>query len=157
MGDGNDNFELLIFALPLLVLLVGLVVGRITELLHYKSIRRREKHWISIPAISGKSMGDPDSIENAELCVGAVVVSVDHFKRLMMAFRRIFGGEIRSYSSVIDRGRREAWLRMKEAHPNADAFVNCRLMTSTLSNGQNKSIGCMEVVAFGTAITYTKP
>jgi uncharacterized protein YbjQ (UPF0145 family) len=66
----------------------------------------------------------------------------------------IFGGEMRSYASLIDRGRREALLRMKEQFPSADIFVNCRMETSSISSGQGKAIGCVEVLAFATAIKY---
>ena len=99
---------------------------------------------------------DLPPIESAELVTGSVVISVDHFKRWLSKFRKIFGGEMKSYVSVIDRGRREAVLRMKEAQPDADIFLNCRLETSTISNGRGKAVGCAEVVAYSTAIRFRK-
>ena len=68
----------------------------------------------------------------------------------------VFGGEMKSYSSVIDRGRREAILRMKEASPEADLFLNCRLETSSVSKGQGKAVGCAEVLAYATAVRFQR-
>ena len=159
MADSVDLSEyigLLPFVIPLFLLALGFAAGRITEANHYKSIREREKRWVSVPTITGRSYDDTRPIAKAGLTTGAVVVSVDHFKRFTMVFRKVFGGELRSYSPLIDRGRREALLRMKEAQPDAEAFVNCRLITSTLSNGQGKSTGCVEIVAYATALTFAR-
>jgi uncharacterized protein YbjQ (UPF0145 family) len=71
-----------------------------------------------------------------------------------MAFRRIFGGESYAYATVIDRGRREAILRMKESTPGAHLFLNARLETSTISNGRGKAVGTAEVIAYATAVTF---
>jgi len=55
---------------------------------------------------------------------------------------------------LIDRGRREALLRMKEWAPDADVFLNCRLETASISKGEGKAIGCVEVIAYATAVKY---
>ena len=89
--------------------------------------------------------------------MGSVVVSIDHFKRFLSAFRQFFGGEMKSYSSVIDRGRREAILRMTEAAPDASMFRNWRLETSSISKGGGKAVGCAEVVAYATAVRFQRP
>ncbi|MCB0406219.1 MAG: heavy metal-binding domain-containing protein [Bdellovibrionales bacterium] len=145
-----------------LLVAFGLIVlafftGRFAENSHYKRIRAREKKWHNVPAVSASSFPLEAPVEKAELVHGSVVVSVDYFKRVLMAFRQIFGGEIKSYAPLLDRGRREALLRMKEEAPNADIFVNCRLETSAIasSNRQN-SLSCVEIIAYGTAIHYKK-
>ena len=43
---------------------------------------------------------------------------------------------------------------MKESVPGAHVYLNTRLETSTISNGQGKSVGCVEVLAYSTAITF---
>jgi len=140
--------------LPLALVLLGFVAGKIAESRHYARIRKREESLRSIPAVSWKSLSDPRPVRDSELVVGSVVVSVDHYKRLLMAFRRIFGGEVTSYASLIDRGRREALLRMKERSPSADLFLNCRIETSTISNGAGKATGTVEVLAYATAVRF---
>jgi len=152
------SIELLIsIGIPIVLVVVGRVVGARVERDHYQSIADREAHFRDQPAVSTKQWDAPGSIRSASLATGSVVVSVDHFKRFLSAFRMIFGGEVRSYSSLIDRGRREAILRMKESQPDADAYINTRLETSTISSTSgNEGIGTIEVLAYGTAVHYDR-
>jgi uncharacterized protein YbjQ (UPF0145 family) len=150
--------ELLIsIGLPVLLIVVGRVVGSRIERNHYKSIVEREAHFRNQPAVSTKHLDAPGSVRSASLAVGSAVISVDHFKRFLSGFRMIFGGEVRSYSSLIDRARREAVLRMKESQPDAHAYLNTRLETSTISSTSgNEGIGTIEVLAYGTAVHYDR-
>jgi uncharacterized protein YbjQ (UPF0145 family) len=61
-----------------------------------------------------------------------------------------------SYETLIDRGRREAILRMKEQTPDADIIINTRIETSVIgaTANQKNAVGSIEVFAYGTAITY---
>ena len=150
--------ELLIsVALPILLIIVGRIVGSRIERSHYESIVEREARFSAQPAVSIKHLHAPDPVQSASLAVGSVVISVDHFKRFLSGFRMIFGGEVRSYSSLIDRARREAVLRMKESQPDADAYLNTRLETSTISSTSgNEGMGTIEVLAYGTAVHYDR-
>lgn len=68
-------------------------------------------------------------------------------------FKSIIGGEIVGYSALLVEGRDEAINRMIE-HANklgADAIVNVRLTTSSITNG------AAELMAYGTAVTLEKP
>ena len=94
----------LLFALALLV--VAYFTGKVAERRHYLSIQEREERWLTIPATTTKHLPELPAVASANLAVGSVVVSVDHFKRFLAAFRRVFGGEMKSYSSVIDRSTR---------------------------------------------------
>ncbi|MCP3977823.1 MAG: YbjQ family protein [bacterium] len=157
MDDLFGSFVIgLQLGLPIALLVLGYVAGRIAESRHYKSIHAREKVHQATPAVSWRTLHDDRSVMYAMLSTGSVVVSVDHYKRFLMFFRKIFGGEVRSYASLIDRGRREAILRMKEACPTADLFLNCRIETSTISNGQGKATGTVEILAYGTAIKFAE-
>ena len=158
LPQGLEIFmNILFFSIPFLLLLLAYITGKITEKRHYASIHEREGHWLSIPAITGKHLPDLPAVASAEMVVGSVVISVDHSKRWLSGFRKIFGGEMKSYSSVIDRGRREAILRMKESSPDADLFLNCRLETSSVSKGKGKAVGCAEVLAYATAVRFERP
>lgn len=150
--------ELIVYiALPLILIVIGRIVGSKIERQHYASIIEREEAFQAQPAISTKHDDAPGPVRAASLAVGSVVVSVDHFKRFLSGLRMFFGGELRSYSSLIDRARREAILRMKESQPNADAYINTRLETSTISNSAgNEAIGTIEVLAYGTAVHYDR-
>ncbi len=143
--------------IPVVLIVVGKVVGASVERRHYRSIIEREARFRARPAVSTKELDAPGPIQSASLAVGSVVVSVDHFKRFLSGFRMIFGGEVRSYSSLIDRARREAVLRMKESQPGADAYLNTRLETSTISStAGNEGMGTIEVLAYGTAVHYDR-
>jgi uncharacterized protein YbjQ (UPF0145 family) len=124
--------ELLFLFSPLLVIIFAMVLGRYLEKQHYRSIHQREHTFLPIPAVTAKSIWDDRGVQSAKVCVESVVVSVDHFKRFLAGFRIFFDGEMKSYSTLLDRGRREALLRMKAEAPDADLYLNCRLETPTL-------------------------
>jgi len=146
--------EALIYLLPVFLIVLGYIAGSMAEANHYASIKERENRFFTIPTITSKDYDRSRPIVATQLCVGSVVVSIDYFKRFLSSFRMIFGGEMRAYASLIDRGRREALLRMKEQSPGADIFINCRIETSSISQGQGKSLGTVEVLAYATSIKY---
>ncbi len=147
--------------LIIVIVLIGLgyVIGSILEKKHYRSIISREAQLLHIPTVSVKHMiEDGVAIIDARMVQGSVVISIDHFKRILASLRNIFGGKVTAYESLIDRARREAILRMKEKSPNADIVLNTRIETSTIGRSANsrKSIGSIEAMAYGTAISYRK-
>ncbi len=144
------------FGVFLRLLFLGFVFGRESEKQHFKELRKRELRWKRVPALTGRSLVSDSPIKEARLVTGSVVVSVDYFKRFLTSIRVIFGGEAKSYSPLLERGRREALCRMKESCPEAQLFLNCRLQTATLFNGQGKSTGSVEVIAYATAVVYAR-
>ena len=59
-----------------------------------------------------------------------------------------------SYESLLDRGRREAVLRMKDQARRAGAgsVFNVKLETVSIFKGRENSVGSVEVLAYGTAL-----
>ena len=144
-------------AIPVALILIGKVVGARIERRHFEDIAQREARFEERPALTTKDSGSLAPIRKAELASGSVVVSIDHFKRFVSGFRMIFGGEVRSYATLIDRARREAVLRMKESSPEADAYINTRLETSTISSTSgDEGMGTIEVLAYATAVHYDR-
>ncbi len=142
-----------------LLLILGYAVGSINEKNHYKSIEEREKKTLPLPVVNMKKVEDilkpGKKIASAELVTGSVVISIDYFKRILASLKNLVGGNVRSYETLIDRGRREAILRMKEAADSPDIIMNLRIETSTIGRSANRnSIGSIEVLAYGTAIKY---
>jgi uncharacterized protein YbjQ (UPF0145 family) len=137
---------------------LGYVAGTIVEKRHYRSIARREAEFINLPAVSMKSPGYPaEQIKSADMVYGNAVISIDYFKRFLAGLRNIFGGTIKSYETLIDRARREAFLRMKEMAGDANVIVNVRVETATIGrNANKKGVGCVEVLAYGTALTLVE-
>ncbi len=144
--------ELLVF---LGLLGVGYFVGVHFEKKHYTDIRRREKRTLDIPMMTlGAKTPMPEANE-AALFTGSVVISSDYFKSFIAAMINIVGGRIVVYESLLDRGRREALLRMKEEAIawGATQVINVRLETSNISqSNSNNSKVAIEIMAYGTGI-----
>ena len=141
--------------IPILLIVLGFVAGKVAESRHYRRIGIGERAFLDLPAITSQDpMEEGREVAEAKLVIGSVVVSVDYFKRFLAALRMFFGGELGAYASLIDRGKREALLRMKQSWPEADVIVNVRLQTASLSHGEKKTLGSVEVVAYGTAVKY---
>ena len=144
--------DLIVF---LTLIALGYFVGSYLKKKHYQSTREREAKYASLPTIMLKKPLHPERVKESRLVNGSVVISIDYFKRLMAALKNIFGGNVTSYESLIDRARREAVLRMKEDADDADEIINVRLETSSISkNDQKGTIGSVEVLAYGTALSY---
>ena len=146
----------LIDCLPLLLLLVAYFSGRWIERRHYRSIRRREIRWRNLPVATFRRVPKAWEPESCGLVTGSVVVSVDHFKRLLASLRMLVGGRVKSYEALLDRARREAILRLKEdaVAKGYGAVVNLRLETSRLASSgrKGKATAGVEVLAFGTGL-----
>lgn len=146
--------QLLIF---IILVCLGYVGGTIAEMRHYRSIITREGQFLKLPAVTINRMIEKEvEIKSVEMVQGSAVISVDYFKRILAALIIFFGGEVKSYESLVDRARREAILRMKEKALNADIILNTRIETSTIGRNANRrnSIGSIEAIAYGTSVTY---
>lgn len=137
---------------------LGYFVGTVTEVRHYRSIARREKEFLNLPAVTLRNVYEDLDIEKVQFVSGSVVISVDYFKRFLAGLRNLFGGEMKSFETLIDRARREAILRMKEMAKEADVILNLRIETCSIGkNAYNRrTIGSIEAIAYGTAVTFKK-
>ncbi|MDM8514902.1 heavy metal-binding domain-containing protein [Desulfobacterales bacterium HSG16] len=143
------------FGLPVGFIILAMITGSILENRHFKNIEKREADQHRISILTTREY-PKENIAETRMVSGSVVVSVDYFKRFLASLRNIFGGEVSSYCSLLDRGRREAILRMKEQWSDADLIVHLRVETSSISKGNKKSIGSTEVLAYGTGIRFEK-
>jgi uncharacterized protein YbjQ (UPF0145 family) len=142
--------QLIIFTI---LMPVGFFGGGATERRHFRSIAEREKKFLHLPAVTMRHVVDETTVTRANLVVGSAVISVDYYKRFLAGLRNLVGGEVRSYSPLMDRARREAILRMKEQAPDADIILNLRVETSNIgSQSKESQIACVEVLASGTAV-----
>lgn len=151
-----QNSDILVF---LFLLVLGYIAGTIAEKSHYRSILAREQSLLPLPVVTAEEgFFEDDNIKESKLVYGSVVVSIDYFKRLLAILRNLFGGTVKSYESLVDRARREAILRLKEeaVRLNADIVVNLRIETMAIGNNANRKrqIGSVEVIAYGTALTF---
>ena len=102
-----------------------------------------------------KNVNVSKPVKNAKLVSASVVIGCDYFKVFLASLRNIFGGNVSAYESVLDRGRREAILRIRESayRMNADLVMNIKIETVMLSE-QTMSQVC--ITAYGTAVEYDK-
>lgn len=83
---------LLQILVPVGLLLIGYVAGRMAEKRHYRSIQLRERMLRDVLVFPERlpppRLSAPDSV----LVSGSVVISVDYFKRFVAALRMLVGG-----------------------------------------------------------------
>lgn len=144
--------EILIF---LGLMTLGYFAGLHFERRHFEDIKRRERKTLSVPLVNFGAKQTLPAAQTAALFVGSVVVSTDYFKSFTASLRNLVGGRVVVYESLLDRGRREALLRMKEQAIawGATQIVNVRLETASIG-AQTSSNGlvAIEVIAYGTGI-----
>lgn len=135
------------------LLVLGYWVGSTLEKRHYRSIEQREAQLQHILIFDTK-LAASDTGADSHMVQGSVVISVDYFKRFVAGLRKLVGGRLRSYETLLDRGRREAILRMKEDAQarGANHIFNVRYETASISKGAEQSLGSVEVLAYGTAV-----
>ncbi len=154
------NYWPLIFQIGLPVFLIGLgfLAGRVNEGRHRRSLLRRE-------AMTGPVMTNLRSLPEAAraveswLCLGTVVIASDYFKTFGASLKTLVGGRLRTLETLLDRGRREALLRLREdaREREADMVMNVRFETAIiLRSKHNRPYPAAEVVAYGTAVKLAK-
>lgn len=148
--------ELTVFAV---LLLIGLFFGRASEQRHFRELAATEETLRDIVVCSGRGPADDGGFRGATLVVGSVVIAEDYFKRFAAALKGLVGGRIVAYESLLERGRREAIVRMKEQarQLGATQVVNLRLETASLSEdfSGRRPMFSAEFIAYGTALVPT--
>jgi len=138
------------------LLMLGYGFGSYRERKHFQSILERERKFKDILVFESKQIPSPARDQGGDLVQGNVVISVDYFKMFVAGMRSLIGGRLRSYETLLDRGRREAVLRMKEeaAKLGSNQIFNVRFETASISKGQSGYIGSVEVLVYGSAINH---
>ncbi len=141
------------------LILLGWLAGSAAERKHLQSIQRREREFSDMLVTDIKSFpGGVDRTKTPTLVLGAAVIATDYLKTFFARMRKIIGGQLRSYQSLLTRARREAILRMLEAaHAQGyDAVCNVRFNTSDIGGMSGaRGAAMVEVHASGTA--YRRP
>ena len=153
------------------LLILGFVAGTFAEKSHFKRLDEREavnrqllqtqsKLYLS-PTAGGKT---PTMIHSE------TVVASDYFKNFLSGFRKFFGGEMKSYHSLMERARRETLAKLIEQARQLgyNAVCNVRLepadVSGAVTNPKKKSVMvCIIATATAyqsdivTAVEPTKP
>ncbi len=145
---------LLVQMLPILLVLVGLFSGRYFERKHLRYLDQAESEFADIVVSNLKTpVGELDLAASSSIVDGQVVIANDALKSFLSGFRKIFGGEMRSYEVLMERARREATVRMLTAvrAGGFNAVCNMRVDFSSVMAGQKNSAGAIEVLVTATA------
>lgn len=87
-------------------------------------------------------------VQHLGLVQGSTVRAKHAGKDIMAGFKNIFGGELSSYTELLQESREEAISRMSQqaAALGANAVINVRFSTSAIAAGAS------EILAYGTAV-----
>ena len=101
---------------------------------------------VSIETIPGQSF------ETLDVVKGTVVYSKNFGRDFMAGMKTLVGGEIVSYTEMLNEARQIAVKRMVDEAKElgADAVIGVRYGSSQVMNG------AAEVIAYGTAVKYLK-
>jgi uncharacterized protein YbjQ (UPF0145 family) len=143
----------------LILLTLGYVFGQLSEKRHYRSILKREQQLRQLLLVPIRFPPQYTHPPQTRLVAGSVVISVDYFKVFVAGLRKLIGGRMRSYESLIDRARREAVLRMKaEAKKQGATMIfNVKFQAVPLYKGRRNTVQSVEALAYGTAIIPARP
>ena len=95
-----------------------------------------------------ESVPGKQTVEHFGLVSGSTVRAKNAFKDFGAGFKSVFGGELKSYTKLLDETRTEAVGRMIEqaTQLGANAIVNVRFATSDIAQGAS------EIYVYGTAV-----
>ena len=146
LWDMMINNGLQVFALGA----TGWLVATWFERRHLKQMTEREIPLEGIKLNTFKTP-PPCEAEQTTLLIGSVVIAHDFFRTLIIFIRKLIGGNIRHYERLVDRGRREALIRLKEEAElrGLDTIINVRFTASVVAG---RFLTAVEMVAYGTAL-----
>jgi uncharacterized protein YbjQ (UPF0145 family) len=138
------------------LILLGWVAGSWAERRHLRHLEAREQSHSHFLVTQLKSY--PNATPGAEapqLILGEAVVASDYFKTFLASLRRLFGGEVRSFQSLLSRARREATQRVVEQATELgyNAICNLRIETADIggNTAQKKGAAMVAIIASATA------
>ena len=151
----NSITQILINYGPLLLLfIVGWVFGARHERQHLARLRASESELSHI-VVSSERFYVPTMATGSEgeLVLGSVVIAQDYFKMVIARVLSLFGKNLTTYETLLDRARREALVRMRtQAHARGYSHVyGLRLEVTNV----NQLGSMVEAIAYGTAVVDT--
>jgi uncharacterized protein YbjQ (UPF0145 family) len=142
----------LLLSLPFILL--GLTVGRWNQRRHLRRIAEREAALSDMTVSELKTFpGGCDPSFTPRLLDTGVVIGSDQWKRFLAGYRKLAGGELRGYTPMMERARREAILRLLESARalGYNAVCNIRLETAVIGGQRQRAMILAAIIASGTA------
>lgn len=145
---------------PIVFLLVlGFSIGTLVERAHFKRLDRREAKLKHIQVTDLRSFPS-GTVSTFGMVTGEVVIASDYFKTFATMLKKLVGGELYAFESLMVRARRESLVRMLERanEMGAGAVINVRFATSNIGSMRRKRAAAMvEMYAYGTAVKLAAP
>ncbi len=114
--------------------------GRVREKNHFKRLDAREAATAGFMVHQVKSFPHAISAKGPpKLIVAEAVIATDYLKSFFASLRNIFGGEMRSYQTLLTRARREAVLRIVDQARQEGSNAVCNLRLENADIGGNTS------------------
>jgi len=149
---------LIALAFTAVLLTVGFVAGTIAEKRHFSSLDKREAVNRAMLQTQSKLFLDPKPGGKAPTMLHSeTVVSSDYFKTFLAGFRKLFGGEMKSYNTLMERGRRETLAKLIEQARamGYNAVCNVRLEPADIAGGvTNPKNKMVMICVIATATAY---
>ncbi|MCH7791413.1 MAG: heavy metal-binding domain-containing protein, partial [Planctomycetes bacterium] len=139
--------------------IVGLGGGGLAERAHLAKLSRREERVRDVFVSDiGSFPGGVDPTTDAAMVMGETVIATDYFKSFLAKLRKVFGGELGAYRSLMVRARREAVVQMLEQakRQGCDAVCNVRLDPADLGGTGVRSRGMTTVAIVATGTAYRR-
>ena len=151
----NSLTQMLINYAPFILLFAaGWFFGSRHERQHLAQLSVAEQELSHI-MVSSERFYVPKLVANTEgeLVLGSVVIAQDYFKMIIARVLSIFGKNLTTYETLLDRARREALVRMRtEAQAKGyNHIYGLRLEVSNI----NQLGSMVEAIAYGTAVIST--
>lgn len=147
--------ELIVWAVVTVFLFMFGFVGRFREKSHLRRLDRRELEFGDMLVTQIKSFPGAVPGEGPPcLLVAETVIATDYLKSFLAGIRNIFGGEHKSYQTLLTRARRESTLRvLAEARRlGYNAVCNLRLNTADVGGSAvMQRVATVAIIASGTA------
>ena len=148
----NSVSQMLMNYAPLVILfVVGWFFGARHERQHLAQLAISEKALKHI-IVSTERFYQPALADGAqgELVLGSVVIAQDYFKMVIARILSIFGKNLTTYETLLERARREALVRMRtQAHAKGYSHIyGLRFEVSNI----NQLGSMVEAIAYGTAV-----
>ena len=147
---------LLQLGVPLFLLMLGLIVGRTVEKNHLKRLDEHDRRNADMLLTNVRSYApNADPAKYSTLVMGQAVIATDYLKSFLAAFRKILGGRVRSYESLMERAKRESIAKMiDEARAGGfNAICNIRVSTADIG-GMTGAKGAVMAEAFASGTAY---
>jgi uncharacterized protein YbjQ (UPF0145 family) len=144
------------FGMLVALLALGLLAGGYAERKHLRNLAAREQangdFFISqLRSFPGAAAGPTPP---PRIVFGQAAIASDYLKSFLSGLRKIFGGEMRAYNSLLVRARREALQQLVERarEQGYNAICNVRLDSADLAgNAKRRRMPMVAILASATA------